>query len=91
MLCSLHPLHCTRFCLAAPEGLEEAVGWQAYLEEKFGAHYLANEVELHLEAVRDCVMQEKSEEGQAQRAEVLRGCIVELRSRNRWKRSGEKS
>lgn len=64
------------------------MGLQAYLVEKFTPEYLANEVDLYVDAVRELVAQEHSAEGQAQREETLRACILELRSRNRWKRSG---
>jgi hypothetical protein len=64
------------------------VGFQPFLNNKFGGHYMANEVDLYLDAVRDCVAQEASVEVQSQRAETLRACILKLRSRNRWKRSG---
>jgi hypothetical protein len=77
------------YASTAPEGLEEAVGFQPFLTNKFGGHYMATEVDPFLDAVRECVAQEASAEVQSQRAEILRACILELRSRNRWKRSGE--
>jgi protoporphyrinogen oxidase len=77
------------YASTAPEGLEEAVGFQPFLNNKFGMHYMANEVDPFLDAVRDCVAQEASAEVQSQRAETLRACILELRNRNRWKRSAE--
>jgi hypothetical protein len=65
------------------------VGFQPFLNNKFGGHYMANEVDLYLDAVRECLAQEASAEVQSQRADTLRACILELRSRNRWKRSGD--
>ena len=61
--------------------------FQAYAEEKFGVEYVAVEVGSYTEAVRACVLRECNEELQNSDAEQLHAAMLELKVRNRWKKT----
>jgi hypothetical protein len=76
-----------RCLLTAPPGLDEVVDFAAYIEGKFGAEYVPAEVGRYVEAVRACILRECNEEQQNSDAELLHAAMLELKAKNRWKKS----
>ena len=69
---------------SAPEGLEQELGFQSYLENKFSIEYLQASICPHLSVVKETILSEGDGVQTAAAAEQLQVCIKELRHRKRW-------
>lgn len=99
-----HLIACVRLSHAAPTGLSEVVALDSYLEGKFGADFIRDNLTSMLSSVAECLRtgQQWAEGGHGLitgdsgggsngSSEQLTACMKELKLKNKWKKQPQLS